>query len=114
MQRVARLQQSARWASGLVAGFPAGGAPTHVRSVVVAIVPDTKDWTWVLERACPDCGFDASAHARADVSIMVRRQADAWSRVLERDDVPRRPHAGVWSPLEYACHVRDVFELYDE
>ena len=25
--------------------------------------PDTKDWTWVLERACHECGFDmASTH----------------------------------------------------
>lgn len=30
----------------------------------MAIVPDTKDWTWVLERACPECGFDASSFAR--------------------------------------------------
>jgi len=22
------------------------------------IMPDTKDWTWVLRRACPECGFD--------------------------------------------------------
>ena len=22
---------------------------------------DTKDWTWVLERPCPDCSFDAAA-----------------------------------------------------
>ncbi|PVY29285.1 hypothetical protein C7458_10631 [Williamsia muralis] len=26
----------------------------------MAIVPDTKNWTWVLERPCPDCGFDPS------------------------------------------------------
>jgi hypothetical protein len=26
-----------------------------------AITPDTKDWTWVLERACPECGFDPAA-----------------------------------------------------
>ena len=23
-----------------------------------AITPDDKDWTWVLERPCPECGFD--------------------------------------------------------
>ena len=26
------------------------------------IVPDTKDWTWVLDRPCEECGFDATAH----------------------------------------------------
>ena len=25
------------------------------------ITPDTKDWTWVMERPCPDCGFDLLA-----------------------------------------------------
>ena len=25
-----------------------------------------------------------------------------------------RPRDDVWSPLEYGCHVRDVFRLYDE
>jgi hypothetical protein len=33
--------------------------------------------------------------------------------VLDRDDVTRRPSDDRWSPLEYACHVRDVFRLYD-
>jgi hypothetical protein len=26
-----------------------------------AVPPDTKDWTWVLERRCPECGFEAGA-----------------------------------------------------
>ena len=25
------------------------------------IVPDTKNWTWVLERPCLDCGYDGPA-----------------------------------------------------
>ena len=28
------------------------------------IVPDDKDWTWVLLRPCPECGFDARRGAR--------------------------------------------------
>ena len=24
----------------------------------IPIDPDTKDWTWVLDRPCPECGFD--------------------------------------------------------
>ena len=31
------------------------------------IEPDTKDWTWVLERPCPECGFDASSVSFDDV-----------------------------------------------
>ena len=68
----------------------------------------------MLERPCPECGFDAQrVDARADIAAMVRHQADAWRAVLARTDVAQRPRADVWSPLEYACHVRDVFTLFD-
>ena len=30
------------------------------------------------------------------------------------DRLTQRPSATVWSPLEYACHVRDVYRIYDE
>ena len=29
------------------------------------IVPDTKNWTWVLERRCDDYGFDSSTRESA-------------------------------------------------
>ena len=48
----------------------------------MSIEPDNKDWTWVLDRPCPDCAYDASPE--------------------------------IWSALEYGCHVRDVFRLYDK
>jgi hypothetical protein len=78
------------------------------------IVRDTKDWTWVLERRCDECGFDARAFAREDVGEMLRANAAAWHDVLARADVMRRPSEDTWSPLEYACHVRDVFRIFDE
>ena len=80
----------------------------------MTIEPDIKDWTWVLDRPCPDCGYDSSAFDREDVGEMVRVNARAWHTVLQRDDVRGRPDDTTWSPLEYACHVRDVFRLYDE
>ena len=76
------------------------------------IVPDTKDWTWVLERPCPDCGFDPSAQSLTDLPGSFHDTAMTWSDVLARADVAHRPAPGVWSPLEYACHVRDVHELF--
>ena len=33
--------------------------------------------------------------------------------LLQRTDVGVRPTPDIWSALEYACHVRDVFKLYD-
>ena len=50
----------------------------------MTIEPDTKNWTWVLERPCPECGFDAAV----------------------------RGQPGRWSDHEYGCHVRDVFDRF--
>jgi DinB superfamily len=76
--------------------------------------PDAKDWTWVLERRCPECGFDANGFERELVGSMILTNAAAWQRVLRGRAVNVRPSDDVWSPLEYACHVRDVFRVYDE
>ena len=76
--------------------------------------PDTKDWTWVLERPCAECGFDPAAQGLTDLPRLVQDTAMTWSRVLERDDVGERPAPHVWSALEYACHVRDVHVLFEQ
>lgn len=77
------------------------------------IVPDDKNWTWVLESRCADCGFDAPSFAVAETAEMVRKIGARWVMVLARADVRERPRPDVWSPLEYACHVRDVFRIMD-
>ena len=76
------------------------------------IVPDEKDWTWVLERVCPECGFDAQQVDREELPARIAGTTDAWRSVLGRADVRDRPDDATWSPLEYACHVRDVHRVY--
>ena len=80
----------------------------------VAIVPDTKDWTWVLHEPCPECGFDAARVPLGTVPDRVRAGIPVWRDVLARPDAARRPDEATWSPLEYACHVRDVCHRFDE
>jgi hypothetical protein len=80
----------------------------------MAITPDTKNWTWVLERRCPECGFDSSTTDEHDVAGLIRANAAEWPAVLERADVRVRPDDRTWSPLEYAAHVRYVFRLFSE
>ena len=81
----------------------------------MTIVPDTKDWTWVLQRPCPECGLDTQGFAREAIGGMIRANAAAWQVVLTGPgDARLRPSAGNWSALEYGCHVRDVLRLYDE
>jgi hypothetical protein len=80
----------------------------------LSITPDTKDWTWVLRRPCPECDYDASAVTTDEISARLRDCASRWRDVLARVDVLDRPAPDVWSPLEYGCHVRDVCRLYLE
>ena len=79
-----------------------------------SITPDDKNWTWVLERKCDDCGFDASVFDSRLTAHSLRDQVVRWTSVLARHNVTTRPQPGVWSPLEYGCHVRDVFRKFDE
>jgi len=45
--------------------------------------PDDKDWTWVLDTPCPECGFDAVAIKATDVATQVRDIAPAFEAVLD-------------------------------
>ena len=78
------------------------------------IIPDEKDWTWVLSRPCPECSFDASTVTPVTVAGSVANMLPRWRAVLRRPEVTERPDEGTWSALEYACHVRDVFALFDQ
>lgn len=78
------------------------------------VPPDTKDWMWVLEQPCPQCGVDAGSLTREQIPALLRENARAWGEVLAKDDVSSRREPTVWSPLEYAGHVRDVHRVFDE
>lgn len=74
---------------------------------------DTKDWTWVLERRCPECGFDAATLHRDGIGRALRTANECLIALLrESPGVGRRPQPEVWSALEYGCHVRDVHRLF--
>ena len=69
---------------------------------------DDKDWTWVLERPCPECGVDTATITGANLPDRIRAAVEALRARLDRPDATTRPHPDVWSPVEYACHARDV------
>jgi len=79
-----------------------------------AIEPDTKDWTWVLDAPCPECGFVAADLDRAELGRLLRDDAVGWAAVLRQPGATVRPDEQTWSPLEYACHVRDVHRIFGE
>ncbi|MEZ0580069.1 DinB family protein [Nocardioides sp. MH1] len=81
-------------------------------STPAEIEPDTKDWTWVLERPCADCGLDAGAVDRTSLGELVRDNAVGWQAVLASPRAAERPAPATWSPTEYAAHVRDVHRMF--
>lgn len=70
---------------------------------------------------CEECGFDYEALDPADAPATIRSFAKRYraplTRFLRDEDgdalVRQRPAPEVWSALEYAAHVRDVFESCD-
>ncbi len=76
------------------------------------IVPDTKNWTWVLTRPCPDCGFAADTFDPTQTPTLIRENGARWKELLAHPSATLRPNDDQWSALEYGCHVRDVFRLF--
>jgi S-DNA-T family DNA segregation ATPase FtsK/SpoIIIE len=70
---------------------------------------------------CEECGFDGDALSPSDAATAIRSFARRYRAPLTRflpgedgDQIVReRPDASTWSALEYACHVRDVLDLYE-
>lgn len=77
----------------------------------MTIEPDAKNWTWVLERECEDCGFDIRSFPPTDIGQLIREAAEPWPQILAHPFVRVRPDEATWSALEYGCHVRDVYRL---
>jgi hypothetical protein len=92
-------------------GFPAPAAELHAgpvwtrRSVV--------DFLRRQEPDCDQCGFVHANVAPAAVPSALLHRAGQYAVVLagDGDGLRARPSPGVWSALEYACHVRDVLEV---
>ncbi len=77
--------------------------------------PDTKDWTWTLDRRCPDCGLAAAEVEPADLAERTFIAAEEWVQILRSSPAAaERPDPAVWSPLEYGAHVRDVIRVFDD
>jgi hypothetical protein len=80
----------------------------------MTIVPETKDWTWTISGACPDCGYDGPRFDPTRTSAAVCWLATNFPAALAAHPTPStRPNPSTWAPVEYACHVRDVFRLYE-
>jgi len=70
----------------------------------------------VGDDVCRACGF-TYAVGRVEIVPWLRSDADAFvARLATIDEtrVRQRPEPETWSPLEYACHLRDVLRVQTE
>jgi hypothetical protein len=63
---------------------------------------------------CEECGFTYAAHSPPTISQEIRDLGGRYRSLLmdgavDETHLSVRPAPGVWSPVEYGCHVRDVF-----
>ena len=65
---------------------------------------------------CEQCGFSYDEAAAAQAAQMIRDGAAGLAAILEAGHagLRRRRQPGRWSPLEYACHVRDMLYVQRE
>src|SRR5687768_12518100 len=66
--------------------------------------------------ACEECGFVYDV-PRAEIPSRLRGLGPRYAAVLRaRRDADLRAYTapGVWSPLEYCCHMRDVLRVQRE
>ncbi|WP_158726558.1 DinB family protein [Tomitella fengzijianii] len=78
------------------------------------VPPETRDWTTITREPCAACGFDPSTVTPATAADRIRATIRPWAAVPTRPGSTARPAPDVWSPLEYACHVRDVCRTFTE
>jgi hypothetical protein len=64
---------------------------------------------------CDECHFIYSSVGGEALPRVLRGLGERFAAALgEAADLRRRPAEGVWSPLEYTCHVRDVLHVQGE
>lgn len=75
-----------------------------------SIPSESRDWTFVLESGCRECGWEPTP----DVGRLreeLTRALGAWPALLAGPEAAVRPEPTVWSAIEYGSHVRDMARL---
>jgi DinB superfamily len=101
-------------------GFLFGIGVNRLVAEPTAFEPGAEMFTFVgfdaLDGRCAECGFVYDLDRDQIVRRMRADSARFAERMRELDDAAarQRPAADVWSPLEYACHVRDMVRVQNE
>ena len=76
-------------------------------------------WQWAKAQTdrCPQCGHHPAAMERDELGPVLMQQAESWRVFLtQADDAELRvkPAPGIFSPIQYAAHVRDIQRVYGD
>jgi hypothetical protein len=76
-------------------------------------------WQWnrIQSEPCPQCGDHPAALAPVSLGALAVERTALWRQFLaEADDtyLRRSPGLAVFSPLQYAAHVRDILRVYTD
>lgn len=74
------------------------------------VPPDSRDWTFVIAEGCAECGFRPQPPEATGARL--RAAVPAWQAALAPASSSERPRPGVWSAVEYGCHVRDTCRIF--
>ena len=71
-------------------------------------------WTLIQSLPCPQCGQHPAASPPATLGQVAVESAAAWRTFLtaQSQNLSASPRPGVWSPLQYGAHSRDMLRVF--
>jgi hypothetical protein len=80
---------------------------------------DNRDWTVVLREPCGECGVDVRSISATELGTQLHDSIERWTLLLSGPDanpahLMARPAPTTWSAVEYASHVADVMDLFQQ
>lgn len=73
------------------------------------------EWTRIQSQPCPQCGHDPAALPQETLGAAAQEAAAEWRQFLDAADRPflrTSLASGVWSPLQYGAHSRDMLKVF--
>jgi hypothetical protein len=76
-------------------------------------------WQWARAQTdrCPQCGHHPACMERSTLGAQLMESAGEWRAFLvQTDEASLRviPAPGIFSPLQYGAHVRDILQVYGD
>jgi hypothetical protein len=76
-------------------------------------------WQWprIVNEACPQCGLDPASLPCESLGPRLMELATAWREFIDVADgayLRTNPEPGVFSPIQYGAHVRDILRVYGD